>query len=95
MKWAKKSSIKKTEGRSAERKKLVWNQKSIPLDNFHVLDNYGHYLTKFEQTEIKEYKKIYYVGHKAEKSERIDEPKTRFTNEEYMCVYKGRSISSL
>ena len=50
LKWAKKSSLKKnTEGRSAERKKQVWNEKTIPIDNQSVLEHYSHYLTKYEQ----------------------------------------------
>ena len=38
LKWVKKSSLKKnTEGRSAERKKQVWNEKNIPIDPQSVL----------------------------------------------------------
>ena len=69
LKWAKKASIKKnTEGRSAEKKKNVWNEKHLPVDNEYVAHQYGHYLTRYEQHEIKQYKKVYYIGHKAAKS---------------------------
>jgi hypothetical protein len=79
LKWTKKNSAKKnTEGRSAEKKKNVWNEKSLPIDNQYVLDNYSHYLTKYEQQEIREYKKVYYVGHKAAKSEFIESSQAQF-----------------
>ena len=34
--------------------------------------DYPHLLTKYEQTEVKEFKKIYYIGQKAKKREKID-----------------------
>ncbi len=36
-----------TEGRSAEKRKIAWNDKHVPYDNLNVLENYSHYLTKY------------------------------------------------
>lgn len=94
LKWSKKTSVRKnSEGRSAQRKKIPWNEKSIPYDWQFVLENYSHYLTRYEQIEIKEYKKIYYVGHKADKRERIDSPIPQFDNAEYIFSNLERNTS--
>jgi len=51
MKWLKKNSSKKSsEGISIERKKAVWNEKQIPFVYQYVLENFSHFLTKYEQS---------------------------------------------
>ena len=62
---------------------MPWNEKYLPMDNQYVVENYSHYLTKYEQQEIREYKKVYYVGHKAAKSENPDLSHSSFDTEEY------------
>jgi len=37
LKWNKKSSVKKREGRSAERKRAQWNENKLPLDCEYVV----------------------------------------------------------
>lgn len=39
-----------TEGRSAEKKKMTWNEKHAPMDTNQVLEHYSHYLTKYERS---------------------------------------------
>lgn len=98
LKWNKKTSVRKnSEGRSAQRKKISWNDKNIPYDSQYVIENYSHFLTRYEQIEIKEYKKIYYIGHKADKRERIDSPTPQFDNAEYKYrnLEKNTSIFSM
>lgn len=36
-----------------------------------VVSKYPHLLTKYELSEIQEYKKIYYTGHNAKKTEKF------------------------
>ena len=45
----KKGSLKKSEERSGERRKAVWNEKVLPVSCEWVLEQYGHYLTRYEQ----------------------------------------------
>lgn len=51
----------------------MWNEKNLPVRGEYVLEQYGHYLTRAEREEIKEYrKKVYYIGHRAKKREPTD-----------------------
>ena len=52
--------------------KMEWDGKQVPYDWKAVLGNYCHFLTKFETSEVKEYQKIYYIGHRAKKKEKIE-----------------------
>jgi hypothetical protein len=42
------------------------------LDWEYAVERYGHLLTRHERSEIREYKKVYYLGHRAAKRQRID-----------------------
>ena len=41
-----------------------WNENNVPYKWKEVVDKYPHYLTRYEMEEIKEYKNVYYIGHK-------------------------------
>jgi hypothetical protein len=74
--------LKKKEIKSVDKEKKKWDETKVPYSSDSVLLSYSHLLTRYEQSEIKEYKKIYYIGHRAKKTEKIDWNEEKFDNEE-------------
>jgi len=56
------------------------------------VEKYGHLLSKHEQSEIMDYKKVYYVGHRAAKREKTDGSGWQYDNEEYLFSYQAKNI---
>ena len=53
------------------------------MNSEFVAVEYKHLLTGYELKQIKQYKKIYYVGHNAKRNEKMQLCQANLDNEEY------------